>query len=135
MAFVNGDVKEISIEHPTLGNFFYKVKKDDEWTIKVGGRMTTDDDTGITGDGIPIWNIQNNLWSIEGNVVWDKIVRDELTELTDLSGDVADGQITIAFLDGSIWGGKGRPVGETSGTNKGDIAAKMAGGGRLVKLN
>lgn len=134
MAFVNGDVREITIEHPTRGNFVFRAKKDEEWTVKVGGRMTTDDDTGITGDGIPIWNIQNNLWSLEGNSVWDKVERDELTELQGLSGDTVDADITIAFLDGSIWGGKGRPVGDISGTNKGQISVKLCGGGQLVKL-
>ena len=134
MAFNTGDITEITCTHPTLGNFSFQAKKGADWTYDLGGPKTLDNDDDITGAGEPIYTVEQTKWFIEGEVVWDMITRDELDSLTALSGSPVEGQWTINCINGDVRSASGKPVGDIQSTNKGVIAIKISGGGKLKKI-
>lgn len=135
MAFTAGDITEITATNNELGvNASFKVKKGTDFTYSLGGVRTMDNEDGVTGDGEPIYDMQQTLWFVEGTVAWDMLSRDELQILANLSGAISETQWTFNCINGDVRGGTGKPVGDFSGTNKSEISIKIAGGGKLEKI-
>ena len=133
--FVTGDITEITAVHPTLGTFTYQAKTDAEFNYHLVGVRYQDDDDGISGAGEFIDMKRRERWFIEGPILWDMNSRNELDSLTKMSESTLPATWTISCINGSVYGGTGIPVGPTPVTNKGEITAKIAGGGKLSKIS
>ena len=134
--FTSGDLLEISYKHPTLGAGTWFPKSSEDGTNDPGGYRSADDANMITGDGQMIDQISRVRWSFEGSVAWDMAVSDELDQARKLSASPVLADWTITHINGTVWGAKGKPVGDINGnTNTGLMAVKLAGGGQLTKIS
>jgi hypothetical protein len=134
--FTGGDLLEISYKHPTIGSGTWFPKSSEEGTLDKGGYRSNDEANGVTGDGQMIDQMNRIRWSFEGVVAWDMSNTDELNQAKQLSESSVLTDFTITHLNGTIWGGKGKPVGEIQGnTDKAQMKIKLAGGGTLDKIS
>lgn len=132
---VAGDIIEITFNHPTLGSGTIYPKSTEDSTYNNGGFRSEDDMAKIAGDGTAIDTINRVRWSFEVPASWDMNVANELDTLAELSGSPVPAEWTFTNVNGTVWGGKGKPVGETPGNgNTGLITLKVSGGGRLTKI-
>lgn len=136
MAFVGGDITEITYNHPVIGSGTIFCKANEDGTLDPGGFRSNDDANSITGDGRIIDQLNRVRGSFETPpVAWDMTDRDELQKLADMTESPVLADWTIANISGAIWGGKGKPVGDIQGnTNTALISLKIAFEGRLTKI-
>ncbi len=134
--FTGGDILEINYKHPTLGSGTWFPKSGEDLTVDKGGYRSEDKEDGITSDGQMIDTINRKRWSIEGSVAWDMAVQDEAAQASLLGGNPNMADFTITHINGTIWGGKGKVVGEVKGSSKdATMKLKVAGGGTLDKIS
>lgn len=134
MSAIGGDIKEIQVNHPVLGNFTFDPKANEDGTFDPGGVRTNDDASQVTGNGKRIKQMNNVGWSIECTVAWDNNP-DTLGILKQLAGHPVDGDWTITRIDGTVWGANGNPVGDIQGSsNAGTITLKVAGGREASRI-
>ena len=132
---VGGDIIEITSNHPTLGATTYYPKSSEDSTYNTGGFRSEDDMAKIAGDGTAIDTINRNRWSFEVPASWDMNGANEMDKLTALAGDPLPADWTFTNVNGTVWGGKGKPVGEIPGNgNTALITLKVSGGGKLEKI-
>lgn len=135
MSVVYGDIREITYNHPTLGSGTYFPKAGEQSSFDPGGFRGEDDAQMVDGGGRNMKKLTQNRWSAEAVVSWDANVTNELDTLKKLAADPVDGDYTISLVNGTVWGGKGSPVGDVKGdVSSGTIALKLAGGGELKKI-
>jgi hypothetical protein len=135
MSFVGGDILEVSFKHPVLGNGTFEPKSAEDCTIDLGGWKANDDDNSITGNGTMIDQINRKRWSAELTVAWDSQITNEVDLLNQLAESPVQADWIITHINGTIWGGKGKPVGDIKGdTQKAIVKFKLAGGGKLKLL-
>jgi hypothetical protein len=137
MAFVGGDILEITYNHPIVGSGSLFLKANEDGTLDTGGYRSTDDQNMVTGDGQFIDQMNRVRGFFETPpIAWDMVDKDELDILTRLAESPVRGDITITSISGAIWGGKGKPVGDIQGnTNQATIGLKIAFDGRVQRLN
>lgn len=132
---VGGDITEITYNHPVLGSgtIFPKAGEDTTWDL--GGFKSADDNQMIDGGGNMIDQINRGRWSVEAVAAWDMNSRTELEKLTALSGHPVLADWTFSHVNGTVYGGKGKPVGDLAGNgNQATFPIKIAGGGSLRKI-
>ena len=135
MAFVGGDIVEITSKHPTLGSLTLFPKSGEESTFNTGGLRAEDGMEKIAGDGTAIDTIVRNRWSFEVPAAWDMNDNNELVKLAELAGDPQASDWTFTNINGTVWAGNGKPVGELPGNGKAaTITVKWSGGGLLEKI-
>ena len=135
MAAVGGDITEISYNHPTIGSGRFFPKSAEDSTFGKGGFQSNDDANGVDGGGRAITQLNQVRWMFEGTLSWDANISDELEKLSKLSASPVDAEWTISSINGTVWAGLGRPVGDLQGNgNTATIALKISGGGKLKKL-
>lgn len=135
MAAIGGDIIEVRASHPELGDFVFFPKSGESFTLDPGGFMTDDSDNGIAGDGSGIYIKTQKRWSLEGVAKWDMNVSNEFEFYRALEESNIETDFTFTSSNGTVWGGKGMPV----GGNQGDMGAatfsmKLSGGGRCTKI-
>lgn len=136
MSFIAGDILEISYKHPTLGSGTWFPKSSEDGTNDPGGYRSNDDANMITGDGQMIDQINRIRWSFEGVVAWDMETVNELNQARQLAASPVLADWTITHINGVVWGGKGKPVGDINGnTNTGQMGIKISGSGQLTKIS
>ena len=134
--FSGGDILEISYKHPTVGAGTWFPKSSEDGTVDPGGYRAADDANMITGDGQMIDQINRVRWSFEGVVSWDMATVNELEQARLLAANPVLADWTITHINGTVWGGKGKPVGDINGnTNTAQMSIKLAGGGLLTKIS
>jgi hypothetical protein len=134
--FSGGDILEISYKHPTLGSGVLFPKSAEDFTLDPGGFRSNDDANMITASGEMIDQINRVRWSMEGPVGWDMAVKDELAQMSRLSASPILADWTFTHINGTIWGGKGKPVGDLNGnTNTAQMSLKIAGERNLVPIS
>jgi len=134
--FVGGDILEISYKHPTLGSGTWFPKSGEDLSVDPGGYRSEDKADGVTGDGQMIDTINRKRWGIEGTVAWATAGPDELGQADKLAASPLLADWTITHINGTIWGGKGKVVGDISGSSKdATMKIKVAGGGKLVPIS
>lgn len=133
--FVAGDLKEITFNHPTLGSGTIYPKANEDGTIRKGGFISDDDDSGATSSGQMIDKMTNTRWSVEATCAWDNQVNLELDVLKGLQESTELAEWTFTHVSGTVWGGLGKPVGDIEGsTANATFTLKVAGGGKLAKV-
>jgi hypothetical protein len=136
MTFVGGDILEISYKHSTLGSGTWFPKAGEDMTVDKGGYVSSDASDDITGDGQAINKLTRKRWSCEVSVAWYSSITDELDQAQKLAGSPLDADFTFTHINGTIWGGKGRPVGDIQGSTKdAQMKIKISGGGTLDKIS
>jgi hypothetical protein len=130
-----GDIIEIRYKHPTLGDGVFYPKSGEAFTFDPGGFISADDDAGIAGNGEMIDIMTQKRWSLEGVTSWDMNGRNDLATLRLLESNPLLADWTWSSINGTVWGGKGKPVGGNSG-DKGaaTFTLKIAGGGKATKI-
>lgn len=134
--FSGGDILEISYKHPVVGAGTWFPKSSEDGTVDPGGYRAADDANMVTGDGQMIDQINRVRWSFEGVVTWDMSTVDELNQARLLAASPILADWTITHINGTVWGGKGKPVGDINGnTNTAQMSIKLSGGGLLTKIS
>ncbi len=133
--FNGGDIIEITCKHPTLGSFVFHPKSAEDFTLDVGGYLNSDDQNMITGNGQIIRQKNRKVWSMEGIVAWDMETSETVHQIQDLIDSPLESDWTFTHINGTIWGGKGSPVGDNQGNaNTAQITLKVNGGGKLLRI-
>lgn len=136
MAVLGGDVIEISFNHPTLGDGKFFPKSGEDSTFETGGFRGNDDANMVDGAGRTIRQLNRVRWSIECTIAWDMNIADEYALATALAGDPAEADYTITHSNGTVWAGKGAPVGDIQPNgNAATFTLKIAGGGVMEKIS
>lgn len=132
---VGGDITEITFNHPTLGSGTIFPKAAEDNTFNLGGIRSGDDNNMIDGSGKMIDQMSQTRWSLETTVAWDMNIANELEKLVDLASSPVLADWTISHINGTVYGGKGKPVGDLNGNgNTATFPLKISGGGKLKKL-
>jgi len=131
----SGDLREITVNHKVLGSgrFFPKSNEDSNWDL--GGLRSEDDPNMIDGGRNPINKMNFNRWFVETTIAWDMNIAGTMEFLNALAAHPDDAEYTLTHVNGTVWGGTGRPVGDINGNgNAGTISIKISGGGELAKI-
>jgi hypothetical protein len=132
---VGGDIIEITYNHPTLGSGVIFPKASEDSTYDLGGFRSNDDASMIDGGGNMIDQLNRVRWSFEVAVAWDMNNRSDLDKLTELSGSPVQSEWTFSHINGTVYGGTGKPVGDMQGNgNAATFTLKVSGGGKLKKI-
>jgi len=100
-----------------------------------GGLKATDDAQMITGNGVPIFSIQNSRWKFTCTALWDMNGENELLKIVEMSGNPVDADWTVTNTNGTVWGMKGRPVGDYEGNMfAANFTLTLSGGGGIKKI-
>ncbi len=135
MAFLGGDIIEVLISHPTLGDFRFSPKANEAFTYDPGGIRNNDDASGVTGNGQVITQKNRVRWFVEGPVAVDLVSDNELANLPALAASPAQSVVTTTHISGDIRKGTGEYVGEIQvDTNTAQLKMKLSGGGTLEKI-
>jgi hypothetical protein len=134
MASVGGDIIEIGYNHPVLGSGTIFPKAAEDSTYDLGGLRSDDEANGVDGSGEPIRKMNRVRWSFEVSVAWDMNTREDLEKLTALAAHPQEASWTFSHINGTVYGGKGFPVGDMNGNaNAATFKLKVAGGKKLSK--
>ena len=132
---IGGDVLRISFKHPRLGSGKLSIKSGETSQFDPGGFRTNDDEKGVTADGEAIYEMTNSRWRWEGTVRNDMNNAKDLELLADMAADPEEAQFTITHINGAIYGGYGKPVGNVRADGKAaTIPLVLSGGGQLTQV-
>jgi hypothetical protein len=132
---VGGDILEITFNHPSLGSGVIFPKSNEDSTLDPGGFRSNDDANMIDGGGNMIDQINRVRWSAETTVSWDMNSREDLEKAIALAASPVLADWTISHINGCVYSGKGKPVGDLQGNgNQATFNLKIAGSGVLKKI-
>lgn len=141
MGAIGGDVLEANFNHPTLGSGTFFPKANEDSTFDLGGFRSNDDANMIDGGGRMIDQINRVRWSVEMTIASDMgstgnpNASSDLEMLKLLASSPVQADWTISHVNGTVWKGKGKPVGDIQANgNAGTIGFKVAGGGEMKKI-
>jgi hypothetical protein len=133
---VGGDIIEITYNHSTLGSGVIFAKAAEDSTFDLGGFTSADDAAMVDGGGNMIDQINQKRWKFSVTVSWDMNSADELGKIHQLSQSPVQADWTISSINGTVWGGKGKPVGDYEGNgNAATFPLLISGGGKLKKIS
>ena len=133
---VGGDILEITFNHPTIGTGTIRAKAAEDSSFDLGGFRSADDASMVDGGGEMIDQINQVRWKFEVMVVWDMNDRLDLEKINLLAASPVQADYTVSHINGSIYGGKGKPVGDYSGNaNQATLPLILSGGGKLKKIS
>lgn len=132
--FAWGDVDEIVCQHPNLGSFRFFPKANEDYTVDMGGVRTNDDTNQVTSNGQNIKQMNRARWRFEGPVAVESD-GSTLDNINRLTAEAEDGTWTFTLLNGTIYKGKGSPVGDVQlSSNAGTMSLIVGGGGVLERI-
>ena len=135
MGAIGGDILEITFNHPTLGSGTIYPKSGEDSTIYLGGFRSADDVNNIDGSGQMIDIMNRARWGVETVVAWDNNIALEYEKVVALAESPVQADWTVTHISGTVWGGKGKPVGDLKGAgNGGTFPLKISGGSKLKKI-
>jgi hypothetical protein len=125
---VGGDIEEVTFNHPTIGSGTLFAKSGEDNTYDPGGIRTADDANSIDGGGNPIWQKNRVMGFFEITCSNDQNVRGDVEKIALLAADPVPADWTFSIINGTVYGGKGKPVGDVNGNiNKATFKLKVAG--------
>ena len=132
---VGGDILEVTFNHPTIGTGVFYPKSSEDSTFDLGGFRSNDEDTGIDGSGQMIDQMNRKRPSFEVAISWDMNDKEDLEKLVELASSPIQADWTITHINGTVYGMKGKPVGDLQGNgNAATTTLKVSGGGRMNKI-
>lgn len=130
-----GDLIEVTYNHPILGSGIFFPKSAEDSTYDLGGFRSNDDANMIDGSGEMIDQMNRVRWSLECTLAWDMNNREDLDKLVQLSSSPVLAEWTWENVNGTVYKGTGKPVGDLQGNaNTGQFSLKVAGGGVAKKV-
>lgn len=130
-----GDIIEITYNHPVIGSGVFYPKSSEDSTFDTGGFRSNDDDKSIDGAGNMIDQITRGRWSFAGTISWDANVAQELEQLVALCTSPVLGTYTFTSINGTVYQGLGKPVGDIKGNgNTAQASVKFAGSGQMQQI-
>lgn len=134
MAYVGGDIIEININHPVLGARTAFPKSGENNTLNPGGFITQDDAGATTGAGKAIYTMNNERWELNAVIAWDMNQDLDLEFFRALAGHITEADYTVQMINGSVYTGKGKPVGSFAGSvNEATFPLKLQGSEKMKK--
>lgn len=132
---VGGDILEITYNHPTIGSGVLFPKAAEDNTFDTGGFRSSDDANMIDGAGNMIDQMNRVRWMFEGAISWDMNNAEELEQLVALASSPVPADWTFTHINGTIYAGKGKPVGDYKGNgNTAQVPLKISGGSILKQI-
>lgn len=132
---VGGDITEVTFNHPTIGSGVLLPKAGEDSTYDLGGFRSNDDASGIDGGGNAIDQMNRVRWSFEVPIANDMLVNQEAEKLVEMASSPVPATWTFTNINGSVYGGKGKPVGDIQPNgNTSILNLKVAGGGILKRI-
>lgn len=129
MAATGGDVVEVKFSHPTIGQGSFFAMANQGNTFDPGGFRTSDDAAMIDGSGEPVWQMNRTRAGFEILISNDMSIREDLQKVVALASSVDQADWTVSLINGTVWAGKGKPVGDISAElNASTITLKVAAG-------
>lgn len=130
--FLGGDIKELKVEHPTLGSYIFEAKANEDTESNKGGVRINDDDNGITAAGTIILSGTNTRPYIQVTLA----VNNEAEEfITNWAESMKLATITYTLITGDVFRGSAIPVGDIKpSTLNATMQVKMAGSGKFQKI-
>lgn len=133
--FTGGDITEITVNHPTEGSVVLQVKASEDNTYDLGGVRGNDDANMVTGSGTTIRQLNNFGWRVSVNIAWDMNNQLDLQKVVRMAGTPEEGDWTVSSINGSVYGGKGAPLGDlVANVNNATFPMVIGGGGQLKKI-
>lgn len=135
MGAVGGDIIEVTFNHPTLGSGTLFPKAAEDSTYDLGGIRSSDDANMVDGGGNMIDQMNRSRWSFEVPIAWDMNTNGELEKCVAMAADPVPAEWTFTHINGTVYAGTGKPVGDLQGNgNAATFPLKVSGGGKLKKI-
>lgn len=135
MAYIGGDITEITCSHPDLGDYRFSPKSNESFKFDTGGLRNNDDKNSITADGVLIVQKNRVVWSLEGAIAVDLTTEYEKLAIDALMESPVLGTWTVTHVSGAIYKGDGIPVGDFEiDTNAASTGIKIHGSGKMEKI-
>ena len=135
MAAIGGDIIEVTCNHPTLGDYTFLPKGAEDSTYDLGGFRSADEANNVDGSGAMIDVMNRVRWSFEMTYAWEQITTDDLQNMKALAADPVPGTWTFTHINGTVYSGLGKPVGDIQANgNAGTFSVKISGGNDLEKI-
>lgn len=132
---VGGDIIEVTYNHPTIGSGIFSPKAAEDSTYDLGGFRSADEANGIDGGGNMIDQLNRARWSFEVPISWDMNDKQELEKLSAMTASPVPADWTFSHINGTVYAGKGKPVGDINANGNSAMATlKVSGGGILKKI-
>jgi len=132
---VGGDIIEVTYNHPTIGSGVFYPKANEDSTYDLGGFRSADEANGIDGGGNMIDQLNRARWSFEVGISWDMNDKEELEKLSSMTASPLLADWTFSHINGTIYSGKGKPVGDINANGNSAMSTlKVSGGGTLKKI-
>lgn len=109
---VGGDIIEVTVNHPVLGSRVFFPKANEGNTYDTGGIRTEDDADSVAGGGEMIWKKNRKAGFFEVVLANDQNTREDAAFIAQLAAEPAEGDWTFSIINGTVYGGKGIPVGD-----------------------
>ena len=108
----HGDITEITVSHPELGDRSFFPKANEGNTYDQGGFRTNDDQSQVAGNGAPIRQMNRVLGMLQATIENDMNVREDADFINQLAANPVSGTWTFSVVNGTTWKGTGFPVGD-----------------------
>lgn len=132
---VGGDSIEITYNHPTLGSGTIFPKSAEDSNYDLGGFKSDDDKNMIDGGGTMIDKLSRARWMFEVLCAWDANVDLTLEKIAALAAHPVPANWTFQNINGTVYSGLGKPVGDIAGNmNASTFTLKVSGGGILKQI-
>lgn len=132
---VGGDILELQYSHPTLGSGTIYPKSNEDSTFDLGGFRSVDDANMIDGGGNMIDQMNRVRWSASLTVAMEMNTDNTLDNMVQLTESPTLATWTITHINGTVWKGTGKPVGDLSGNaNNATFPLKISGSGKMQKI-
>lgn len=123
----HGDILEITSNHPDFGLQRFFPIADQSNTLDTGRIRTADEESGIAGNGDPVFKMNRMRGSLECIIENDMNIRNDAENIAALSGSPKPSVWTVSMINGAVWKGTGKPVGDVKpDTNTGQLTIKVA---------
>jgi hypothetical protein len=133
---LGGDITEIRWSHPVLGSGVWFPKAGEDNTFDPGGFRGNDDANMVDGGARTIRQLNRVRWSADVVISCDMNVANEDQQAKKLAAHPVEAEYIISHINGSVWKGKGAPVGDIQlNTNQSTFPIKIAGGGEMKKIS
>ena len=129
-----GDIIEITYNNPDFGTGTFYPKSSEDSTYDLGGFRTSDDANMIDDSGAAIYQVNRVRWSFAVKCGWD-MTREDLEALSNLAAATSETQFTFTNINGVIYKGTGKMVGDIQGNgNTATVDIKASGSGYMQIL-
>lgn len=129
-----GDLIEITYNHPTVGSGILFCKAAEDNTFDLGGFRSADEANMVDSGGNMIDQMNRARWKVEAVVSNDMNSREEMEKVNDLAASPATADWTFSHINGTVYTGNGKPVGDYSlNVNQSTFTLIVSGGGKLKK--